>query len=82
MALCASAPIARHLMCCWSTTATWLTVPSRAAGITHRAVNLSEGVRVAGTLHVQNVHVYHSRFKEWLRRFDRVASHYLPNYLG
>jgi hypothetical protein len=43
---------------------------------------LSERVRVAGTLHVQNVHLYHSRFKEWLRRFHGVASHYLPNYLG
>jgi transposase-like protein len=55
---------------------------ARQAGITHRAVNLSAGVRVAGALHVQNVNAYHSRFKEWLRRFHGVASHYLPNYLG
>jgi transposase-like protein len=55
---------------------------AREAGITHRAVNLSAGVRVAGALHVQNVNAYHSRFKEWLRRFHGVASHYLPNYLG
>jgi IS1 family transposase len=52
------------------------------AGITHRAVNLSAGMRVAGALHVQNVNAYHSRFKQWLRRFHGVASHYLPNYLG
>ena len=55
---------------------------AREAGITHRAVNLSAGVRVNGALHVQNVNAYHSRFKEWLRRFHGVASHYLPNYLG
>jgi transposase-like protein len=55
---------------------------AREAGITHRAVNLSVGVRVAGALHVQNVNAYHSRFKQWLRRFHGVASHYLPNYLG
>jgi hypothetical protein len=34
------------------------------------------------TPHIQNVNAYHSRFKEWLRRFHGVASHYLPNYLG
>ncbi|MES2757556.1 MAG: IS1595 family transposase [Pseudomonadota bacterium] len=55
---------------------------AREAGICHRAVNLSAGVRVAGALHVQNVNAYHSRFKEWLRRFHGVASRYLPNYLG
>jgi transposase-like protein len=55
---------------------------AREAGIPHRAVNLSAGVRVAGALHVQNVNAYHSRFKEWLRRFHGVASRYLPNYLS
>lgn len=52
------------------------------AGISHRAVNLSAGVRVDGELHVQNVNAYHSRVKQWLRRFHGVASHYLSNYLG
>ncbi|MDB5935236.1 MAG: transposase, partial [Massilia sp.] len=55
---------------------------ARKAGIHHRAVNLSAGVRVAGALHVQNVNAYHSRFKQWLRRFNGVASRYLANYLG
>jgi hypothetical protein len=55
---------------------------ARKAGIEHRTVNLSAGVRVAGALHVQNVNAYHSRFKQWLRRFNGVASRYLPNYLG
>ncbi|MDB5932788.1 MAG: transposase, partial [Massilia sp.] len=31
---------------------------------------------------VQNVNAYHSRFKQWLRRFNGVASRYLANYLG
>jgi transposase-like protein len=51
-------------------------------GITHRAVNLSAGVRVDGAIHVQNVNAYHSRFRGWLRHFNGVATHYLPNYLG
>jgi hypothetical protein len=55
---------------------------ARKAGITHRFVNLAAGVRVAGALHVQNVNAYHGRFKQWLRRFNGGASHYLPNYLG
>jgi hypothetical protein len=55
---------------------------ARGAGITHRAVNLSAGVRVAGALHLQNVNANHSRFKQWLRRFHGVATRYLPNYLG
>jgi hypothetical protein len=33
-------------------------------------------------LHVQNVNAYHSRLKQWLRRFHGVARRYLPNYLG
>jgi transposase-like protein len=55
---------------------------ARKVGIHHRAVTLSAGVRVAGALHVQNVNAYHSRFKQWLRRFNGVASRYLANYLG
>ena len=55
---------------------------AREADIRHRAVNLSAGVRVDGALHVQNVNAYHGRFKQWLRRFNGVASRYLPNYLG
>lgn len=50
--------------------------------ISHEAVNLAAGIRVRGAIHVQNVNAYHSRFREWLRRFHGVATHYLPNYLG
>jgi hypothetical protein len=55
---------------------------AREAGIRHHAVKLSAGIRVDGALHVQNVNAYHSRFKQWLRRFHGVATRYLPNYLA
>lgn len=32
--------------------------------------------------HINNVNAYHSRLKEWLRRFHGVATKNLPNYLG
>jgi transposase-like protein len=52
-------------------------------GIAHRALNLSKGVRVlAGVYHLQNVNAYDSRLKNWIRRFNGVATEYLENYLG
>ncbi len=33
-----------------------------AEGISHEAVNLSQGQRVNGAYHVQNVNAYHSRY--------------------
>ena len=48
----------------------------------HQPVNLSKGQRVRGAWHVQNVNAYQSRLKQWLRRFNGVASSYLANYLG
>lgn len=35
-----------------------------------------------GTWHVQNVNAYHTRLKNWMRRFHGVATKYLANYLG
>jgi transposase-like protein len=55
---------------------------AQAAGIAHAPVNVSEGIRVRGVYHVQNVNAYHSRFQTWLRRFNGVASRYLLHYLG
>lgn len=52
------------------------------AGITHEAVNLRQGERVRGAVHVQNVNGHHRRFRQWLSRFNGVASRYLLNYLG
>lgn len=31
---------------------------------------------------MQNVKAYHRRLRHWLTRFDGVAPHDLPNYLG
>ena len=52
------------------------------ASIAHRAVNLRQGVRTIGHIHVQNVNGYHGRFKQWLIHFRGVATRYLSNYLG
>ena len=55
---------------------------AKEMGILHAPVNLRAGIRVRGTVHVQNVNAYHSRLREWLRAFHGVATRYLPNYLG
>ena len=55
---------------------------AQALDIEHQPVNLSKGQRVRGAWHVQNVNAYQSRLKQWLRRFNGVASSYLANYLG
>jgi len=55
---------------------------SRQQGILHQYVNVSDGERMRGAVHVQNVNGYHSRFHKWRRRFNGVATRYLPNYLG
>ena len=53
-----------------------------AEGISHEVVNLSQGHRVNGAYHVQNVNLYHSRFKQWIEHFHGVATKNLPNHLG
>jgi len=55
---------------------------ARQQGISHEYVNVSAGEHTRGAVHVQNVSGYHSRFHKWLRRFNGVATRYLPNYLG
>jgi len=41
------------------------------------------GIRVVEKVfQIQNVNAYHSRFKTWMRRFNGVATKYLPKYLG
>ena len=32
-------------------------------------------------LHINNVNAYHGRLKQWLNRFNGVATKNLPNYL-
>ena len=36
----------------------------------------------APQFHINNVNAYHSRLKEWMRRFHGVATDNLPNYLS
>jgi len=55
---------------------------ARHQGLSHEYVNVSNGERVRGAIHVQNVNGYHSRFHTWLSKFNGVATRYLPNYLG
>lgn len=56
---------------------------ARTLGLTHRAVNVSQGIRVVDKVfHIQNVNAYDSRLKGWMQRFHGVASKYLEHYLG
>lgn len=58
-------------------------IAARHLGLTHRAINLTAGIRVTdGAYHIQNVNAYHSRLKQWMVRFHGVATKYLENYLG
>ncbi len=56
---------------------------AREIGIEHRAVIASTCRHVVdGVFHIQNVNAYTSRLKGWMRRFNGVATRYLPSYLG
>jgi hypothetical protein len=37
---------------------------------------------VEGVIHVQNVNAYTRRLKQWMARFNGVATKYLTSYLG
>lgn len=56
---------------------------ARKAGIPHHVLP-APGKPSPETpdLHINNVNAYHSRLKEWMRRFHGVATKNLPNYLG
>ncbi len=52
-------------------------------GIEYELIIASKGEHVhEKVLHVQNVNAYGRRFKQWLDRFNGVATKYLPSYLG
>jgi transposase-like protein len=56
---------------------------AEAEGIEYELIVASKGEHVhEKVLHIQNVNAYGSRFKQWLRRFNGVATKYLPSYLG
>jgi len=51
--------------------------------LAHESVNVTAGQYVRQQIfHVQHVIAYDSHHKQWIRRFNGVATHYLPNYLG
>lgn len=49
---------------------------AHALGVEHQRVNVSQGMRVRGPWHVQNVNAYVSRLRGWMRRFKGVATRY------
>ena len=56
---------------------------ARGAGLPVHVLPAPGGLRPdAPQFHINNVNGYHSRFKEWMRRFHGVATKNLPNYLG
>ena len=56
---------------------------ARQAGIPFHAVpSPGKPAPEAPHLHINNVNAYHSRHKQWLGRFNGVATKNLPNYLG
>jgi len=60
-----------------------LIVFAEAEGIEYELIIASKGEHVhEKVLHTQNVNAYGSRFKQWLRRFNGVATKYLQSYLG
>ncbi len=56
---------------------------AEAQGLEYELIIASKGEHVhEKVLHVQNVNAYGRRFKQWLDRFNGVATKYLPSYLG
>ena len=56
---------------------------AEAEGIEYELIVASKGEHVhEKVLHIQNVNAYGGRFKQWLRRFNGVATKYLQSYLG
>ena len=56
---------------------------ARQFNLAHESINVSAGQYVRQQVfHVQHVNAYDSRLKQWMRRFNGVATQYLTNYLG
>jgi transposase-like protein len=56
---------------------------AKAEGIEYELIIASKGEHVhEKVLHIQNVNAYGGRFKQWLNRFNGVATKYLQSYLG
>ncbi len=52
------------------------------ANIVHVGLVISRGKRRRGVHHIQNVNASTSQLKQWMRRFNGVATKYLDSYLG
>jgi transposase-like protein len=51
-------------------------------GISLRVVPRHKKHKTVGSLHINNVNAYDSRLKDWMIRFNGVATKNLPKYLG
>ena len=51
-------------------------------GIKCETIVARKGQHARGHIHVQNVNGYISRLKKWMKRFNGVATRYLPSYIG
>ncbi|HZZ24958.1 MAG TPA: IS1595 family transposase [Roseiarcus sp.] len=56
--------------------------PHRAGIPFHAVLAPGKPAPQAPHLHINNVNAYHGRLKQWLNRFNGVATKNLPNYLG
>jgi transposase-like protein len=54
---------------------------AQAKGLKHQPVNASAGERVRGIFHIQHANNFHMRLKQWMERFQGVATKYMNNYL-
>jgi len=54
---------------------------AKAEDLPHVALNASKGQRVKDIYHIQNANAFHRCLKQWMERFNGVASKFLGNYL-
>lgn len=55
---------------------------AKEKGLQYIPLDISKGRRsIKGIYHIQHVNSYHSRLKDWIRRFKGIATKYLNNYL-
>ena len=73
--------LAEEAILCYDSSAA-LAAAAKDRGIEPHAINSARGERRRGPWPIQNLNAYHSRYKNWMRRFYGVATSYLPNSLG
>jgi len=54
---------------------------AKAEELPHVVLNASKKQRVKDIYHIQNANAFHRRLKQWMERFNGVASKFLDNYL-